>query len=174
PASALLPELGRNDRRHQDLLRAGAIHLVPHDRLEAADGPQTEGEEVVDTARDLADHPGADEEPVAHDLGVRRVLARRREEEARETRHSAGWSSRHWSASPPWLQAAPAAMAMATSMPSPPSWSVAPALRARFACASMHQGHCVMCATPRAISSFVFTGSAPSWNAFPSKSRNAR
>ena len=32
--------------------------------------------------------------------------------------------------------------------------------------ASMHQGHCVMWAMPRAISSFVFDGSAPGANAF--------
>ena len=34
PAPALLPELGRDDRGHEDLLRAGAVHLLADDRLD--------------------------------------------------------------------------------------------------------------------------------------------
>ena len=68
---------------------------------------------------------------------------------------------RHCSARPPWLHAAPDAIAMATKMTSPISSSLQPACAAFFVCASMHHGHCVMCAMPSAISSFVFDGSAP-------------
>src|SRR5262249_31429036 len=42
PAAALLPQLARDDGRHQDLLCTGAVHLVPDDRLEAPDGAQAE------------------------------------------------------------------------------------------------------------------------------------
>src|SRR5262245_11836925 len=83
-------------------------------------------------------------------------------------------ASRHWSMRPPWLHAAPDAMAIATKVTSAISASVAPALRAFPTCASMHHGHWVMCAMPRAISSFVFDGNAPSRKAFASNSRNAR
>jgi hypothetical protein len=47
---------------------------------------------------------------------------------------------------------------MATKMTSPISSSVQPAFAAFLVWASMHQGHCVMCAIPRAISSLVFDG----------------
>jgi len=72
------------------------------------------------------------------------------------------------------LQREPAAIAMATKITSPISASVAPALVALAACASMHQGHCVTCAIPRATSSFVFAGSAPSANALRSNSSHDR
>src|SRR5262249_11461690 len=136
-------------------------------------GAEAEREEVVDAARDLADHPRAHEELVAHDLGVGGILAQRRREQPGETRHFP-CSCRDWSVRPPWLQAAPAAIAIGTKMVSAISASVATAFVARCVCASMHHGHCVMCAMPSATSSFVFTGSAPAANAFPSKSRNAR
>src|SRR6185295_17186522 len=64
--------------------------------------------------------------------------------------------STHWRVSPPWLQAAPAASAIATKIDSAISASVAPAFTARLLCASMHHGHCVTCATASAISCFVF------------------
>src|SRR5207253_11321989 len=118
----------------------------------------------------------AHEQLVAHHLGVGWILPQRRDEEAGEARHlPAAWcSSSDCRASPPWLQAAPAAIAMATKVVSAISWSVAPALVARAVCASMHHGHWVICAMPSAISSFVLTGIAPSANALPSNSRNAR
>src|SRR4030095_1926779 len=83
-------------------------------------------------------------------------------------------SCRHWSASPPWLHAAPAAMAIATKVVSAISASEAPAIAAFFVWASMHQGHWVIWAMPRAISSLVLAGMAPSLKAFWSNSRNAR
>ena len=42
------------------------------------------------------------------------------------------------------------AIAIATKITSASSRSVAPAFSARFTCASMHHGHCVMCAMPSA------------------------
>src|SRR6266446_4424956 len=176
PAPALPPELGRDDGRHQDLLRAGAVHFISHDVFEAAHGAEPERQEVVDAARHLPHHARAHEQLVAHHLGIGRILPQRRHQEAGEARHlPAAWcSSSDWRARPPWLQAAPAAIAMATKVVSAISWSVAPALVARAVCASMHHGHWVICATPSAISSFVFTVSAPSANALPSNSRNAR
>ncbi len=178
PAPALLPELGGDHGRHQDLLRPGAVHLLADDVLDPAHGAQPERQEVVDAARDLADHAGAHQQLVADDLGVGGVLAeRRREERATASFTAAALCSvpRHCSASPPWLHAAPAAIAIATKMTSPISSSLQPAVVApACVCASMHHGHCVMCAMPSAISSFVFTGSAPAANAFWSKSRNAR
>src|SRR5207245_6106951 len=130
----------------------------------------------VDAARHLPHHARAHQQLVAHHLGVGRILPQRGDQEAGEARHlPAAWcSSSDWRASPPWLQAAPAAIAMATKVVSAISWSVAPALAARAVCASMHHGHWVICAMPSAISSFVFTASAPSANALPSNSRNAR
>ena len=100
PAPALAPELARNDRRHQDLLGAGAVHLLADDRLHPPDGSQPEREQVINAARHLADHAGADHEAVARDLGVGRVLAQRRHQQPREPRHAL-CSSRHCSASPP-------------------------------------------------------------------------
>src|SRR5204863_7996663 len=176
PAPALPPELGRDDRRHQDLLRAGAVHFISHDIFEATHGAEPERQEIVDAARHLSHHARAHEQLVAHHLGVGWILPQRGDEEAEEARPwPAAWcSSSDWSARPPWLQAAPAAIAMATKVVSAISWSVAPALVARAVCASMHHGHWVICAMPSAISSFVFTVSAPSANALPSNSRNAR
>src|SRR5437773_2121835 len=176
PAPALPPELGRDHRRHQDLLRAGAVHFISHDIFETAHGAEPERQEVVDAARHLPHHARAHQQLVAHHLGVGRILPQRRDEEAGEARHlAAAWcSSSDWRARPPRLQAAPAAIAMATKVVSAISWSEAPALVARAVCASMHHGHWVICAMPSAISSFVLTGIAPSANALPSNSRNAR
>ena len=88
PAAALAPQLGGNDGRHQDLLGAGAVHLLAHDRLDAAHGAQPEGQEVVDAACHLPDHTGANHEAVARDLGVGRILAQRRGEHPGEPRHA--------------------------------------------------------------------------------------
>src|SRR5262249_59010168 len=96
PAAALLPQLGRDDGRHEDLLRAGPVHLLAHDRLEPTDGTEPEWEEIVDAARHLADHAGTEHEPVAHDLRVRGILAQSRDEQPGEPGHVPGCSSRHW------------------------------------------------------------------------------
>src|SRR5260370_16525905 len=75
-------------------------------------------------------------------------------------------SCKHWSASPPWLQAAPAAIAIATKVVSAISASEAPASDALRVWAWMHHGHWVIWAMPSAMSSFVLPGIAPSLNAF--------
>src|SRR4029077_18283645 len=72
PAAALLPELGGTDGGQQDLLRAGARHLFADDALDLAQHADTEREEVVDPARYLPDHARAQQQLVAHDLGLGR------------------------------------------------------------------------------------------------------
>src|SRR2546428_494091 len=116
PAPALPPELGRDDRRHQDLLLAGTVHFISHDIFEATHGAEPERQEIVDAARHLSHHARAHEQLVAHHLGVGRILPQRRDEEAGEARRLTGaWcSSSDWRASPPWPQAAPSAIALAT------------------------------------------------------------
>ena len=52
-----------------------------------AAGAETERKEIVDAAGHLPHHARAQEEPMAHHLRVRRVLAERRGEELRETAH---------------------------------------------------------------------------------------
>jgi hypothetical protein len=70
----------------------GAVHLFADDVLEAPDRTEAERQEVVDAARHLADHAGADEELVAHHLGVGGILAQRRREELAQAGygHAAG------------------------------------------------------------------------------------
>src|SRR5262245_66540277 len=67
-------------------------------------------------------------------------------------------SCRHWSASPPWLHAAPAAMAMATNVVSAISASDAPAIAAFLVWASMHQGEWVIWEMTRVIRSLCLAG----------------
>ncbi len=74
PAAALLPQFGGAEGRHQDLLRAGAVHLLAHDLFDLAHDAQAERQQVVDAARQLADHAGPHHQLVAHDLGVGGIL----------------------------------------------------------------------------------------------------
>ncbi len=75
PPAGLIPQLGRLDHRHQQFLRAGAVHLFADDILDLADHAEAQRKVGVDAGRDLADHPGADHQPVADDLGLARLLA---------------------------------------------------------------------------------------------------
>ena len=43
-AAGLLPDLGRVEHRHEDLLRADAVHLLADDRVDALDDPQARAE----------------------------------------------------------------------------------------------------------------------------------
>src|SRR5262249_21766966 len=84
PAARLLEVLARQKGRHQDLERAGAVHLLAHDVLDLLEDAQAERQEIVHPGADLADEAGAREKEVA-DVG--RVLRRfldRRDERARE------------------------------------------------------------------------------------------
>ena len=79
--TARLPQLGRRQHRHRHLLAADRVHLLAHDLHDLlVDAPA--GREVRPEARaDLADQPGADEEPVRRRLGIGGVLAEGRQEE---------------------------------------------------------------------------------------------
>ena len=79
PASAFLPQFGRADRGHEDLLGAGAVHLLAHDGLDLAHDPQTQGEKIVDAARDLADHARSHQQAMAHHFGFGWILTERRD-----------------------------------------------------------------------------------------------
>ena len=82
-ATGPLPELERLQDRQQGLLRAGPIHLLAHDLLDLAQHPVSEREPRVDPGRDPADVSGADEQPVAVDLGIGRIVTQRAQEEGR-------------------------------------------------------------------------------------------
>src|SRR6185436_15245385 len=58
PATALLPELCGDDRRHEDLLRPRSIHLLAHDLFDPSHGTHAERQQIVDAARHLANHAG--------------------------------------------------------------------------------------------------------------------
>jgi len=74
PASGLLPQLRRLYRRHQDLQRPGAIHLLAHDALDLAQHPKAERQPGVEPGGKLADHARAQHQAVAGNLGVGRGL----------------------------------------------------------------------------------------------------
>ncbi len=84
PASGFVPELLRLDRRHQQLDRAGAVHLLAHDRFDLAHHAQPERRPRVDAGRELAHHAGAQHQLVADDFGVGRYFLDGREMKARE------------------------------------------------------------------------------------------
>ena len=74
-APALAPQLGRLDRRHQDFLRPAAVLLLAHDRLDLFEDAQPQWQPRIDPGARLADHPGAQHQPVRDDLRLARVLA---------------------------------------------------------------------------------------------------
>ena len=84
-APALAPEVGRLDRRHQDLDRAGAVLLLADDAADLVEHAQAERQPGVDAGRLLADQAGAQHQPVRDDLGLLRRLAQDRQEVAAET-----------------------------------------------------------------------------------------
>jgi hypothetical protein len=82
-AAAALPQLERLDDRQQELLGAGGVHLLTDDLSDLAQHPVPERQPRVDAARHPADEAGADQKPVAVDLGVGRVVPQRAEEQLR-------------------------------------------------------------------------------------------
>jgi hypothetical protein len=68
-----------------DLVRPGVRHLFADDRLDLRLHPQAQRQPREDTRRGTPDVAGANQEPVARDLGVGGVFAERAEEEVRET-----------------------------------------------------------------------------------------
>ena len=74
-AAGFAPEIGRLDRRHQQFDRAGAVLLLAHDRADLLEHAQAERQPGVDARRLLADHAGAQHQPMRDDLRLfRRFL----------------------------------------------------------------------------------------------------
>ena len=70
PAPGLHPQLGRLHHRHLDLLGAGSVEFLPHDRLHLAQGLQAHRQPRVDARRHAPDEAGAQHQLVAGDLRV--------------------------------------------------------------------------------------------------------
>ena len=87
-AAALAPELGRLDRRHQDFERAGAVLLLAHDPADLVEHALAERQPGEAALPLLADHAGAQHQPVRDDLGFARILFEDGQEIARQPH---GW-----------------------------------------------------------------------------------
>ena len=87
PAAGRLVGLAGQQRREHQLLRADRVHLLAHDPLDVAQHAQPQRQPGVDAGRGPPDVPGADEQFVARDLRVRRVLAKGAEEQRRHTQN---------------------------------------------------------------------------------------
>ena len=77
PAPGLVPELGGREDGHHHLLGADALHLVADDGLDLADRAPRERQVAVEAGGGLADHAGAQQQAVARELGLGRVLLQR-------------------------------------------------------------------------------------------------
>src|SRR5262249_46717656 len=78
----LLPDLGRMEDGHRDLLPADRVHLLADDRVDLVDDPLPERQVDVDPRGELADEPGPDHELVTDRLSVGWVLPQRRDQRA--------------------------------------------------------------------------------------------
>ena len=59
-AARLAPQVGRLERRHQHLDRAGPVLLLADDLLDLLEHPEAERQPGVDAGRGLADQAGAE------------------------------------------------------------------------------------------------------------------
>ena len=82
-ATGLTPQLGVDHDRHHKLLGTGGIHLVAHDVLDLANRAPCERQVGIQTGGLLADHAGTEQQAVAVELSVRRILFKRRRIELR-------------------------------------------------------------------------------------------
>ena len=82
-AAGLAPQLGVDHDRHHKLLGAGSVHLVAHDVLDLADRAPSKRQVGIQTGGLLADHAGTEQQAVAGELSVRRILFKRRRIELR-------------------------------------------------------------------------------------------
>ena len=80
PASGFLPQLARLDDRHEQLNRAGTIHLLAHDGLDLAQHTQAQRHPGIDAGREALDHARAQHQTMAGELGLGGRLLLRREE----------------------------------------------------------------------------------------------
>jgi hypothetical protein len=86
-AAARLPQLGRRDHRHEHLLTADRVHLLPDDLDGLLVDAPAERKERPEAGAHLADEAAADEQAVARRLGIARILPERRDEELGRSRH---------------------------------------------------------------------------------------
>ena len=92
PAARFLPQLRRLHHRHRQLDRAGAVHLVAHDRLDLAHDAQAQRHPGVDAAGEAPDDACAQHQLVADDLRVGRSFPEGGDEELRNAhKDSDGW-----------------------------------------------------------------------------------
>src|SRR5690606_6499646 len=73
-APALAPQIGRLDRRHQDLERAGAVLLLADDLVHLVEHALAQWKPRKASGRLLPDHAGAQHQPVRGDFGLARIL----------------------------------------------------------------------------------------------------
>ena len=87
PVAVLGPAVGRlvrgprQQRREQDLLATDGDHLLAHHVLDLAQHPQAQRQPAVEAGRDRADIAGPDQQLVAGNFGVGRVVAQRAQEQ---------------------------------------------------------------------------------------------
>ncbi len=81
--AGLAPQLGIDHDGHHELLGAGSVHLVAHDVLDLANRAPRERQIGIETGGLLADHAGTEQQAVTGELGVRRILFKRRRIELR-------------------------------------------------------------------------------------------
>ena len=74
-AVALAPQIGRLDGRHQKFDGAGAVLLLAHDGADLLQHAEAERQEGINAGGLLADHAGAQHQPVRDDLGLARRFA---------------------------------------------------------------------------------------------------
>jgi hypothetical protein len=84
-AAAFAPQIGGLNRRHQHFLRAGAVLLLAHDLLDPLQDVEAERQPRINAGRRLADHPGAQHQPMRDDLRFGRVFAQQRQKILRQT-----------------------------------------------------------------------------------------
>ena len=93
-APGLAPQIGRLDRRHEDLDGAGAVLLLADDGVDLVEDAQAERQPGIDAGRLLPDEPGPQHQPVRDDLGLLRGVPQDRQEITAETHQDAFWQER--------------------------------------------------------------------------------
>ena len=81
-APAFAPEIGKLQRRHQELYGAGAILLLAHDLLDLLEHAKAKRQPGVDARGFLTHHAGAQHQAMGDDLGLLRHLTKDRQEVA--------------------------------------------------------------------------------------------
>ena len=93
-ASGFAPEIGRLDGRHQDFDRACAVLLLADDGADLVQDPDAKRQPGVAAGRLLADHAGAQHQPMRDDLGLFGRLLEDRQEIAGQTHQASEVSIR--------------------------------------------------------------------------------